>query len=149
MAASERRISVDLPVIPHALRGFIEDVVQHDRAMRSFMESPKDALHGAGVPLDDKNLNRKDFDSLIRVIGNLRKMVLTGKLSKDFEFEEVFGDIACATHIDEMYTTTEATAWPSGRASIAEPEPSVPLLGRESLALIAEKMQTKVNARSV
>jgi hypothetical protein len=84
------RISFDLPLTPHALRAFIEKAVQDEHTMLAFVESPGTALRAAGVPIEMDCLTRSDCDRLIQVLGNLRNLVASGLLARDFRFEDVF-----------------------------------------------------------
>ena len=85
-----RRVSVDLPAVPYALRGFIENAVRDDRTMLSFVEAPVTALKAAGVPIDVQCLTKTDCDRLVRVLGKLRNLVADGSIPREFRFEEVF-----------------------------------------------------------
>ncbi len=90
MSAKTARISFQLPAVPHSLRAFIETAVKNDRTMMGFVESPVAALRGAGVPVQAESLTKNDCDRLVRVLGKLRNLVASGKIAKDFRFEEVF-----------------------------------------------------------
>jgi hypothetical protein len=90
MKPKMKRINLDLPLVPQSLKSFIEKAVMDERAMLSFIESPKNALTAAGIPIETKKLTRADCEQLIKVLGNLRNLVASGKLAKEFRFEEVF-----------------------------------------------------------
>jgi hypothetical protein len=76
--------------VPYALRLFIEKAIRDERTMLSFVESPGNALRAAGVPIDTACLKRADCTRLVRVLGRLRNLVASGKIAKDFRFEEIF-----------------------------------------------------------
>lgn len=88
MAKSDR-ISFQLPAVPHSLRAFIEKAVRDQHCMLAFVESPITALRAAGVPIQTECLTKADCDRLVRVLGKLRNLVASGKLTKDFRFEDV------------------------------------------------------------
>ena len=48
------------------------------------------ALRAAGVPIRGECLAKSDFDRLVRVLGKIRNLVASGKIAKNFRFEEVF-----------------------------------------------------------
>ncbi len=104
------RIDFELPVVPHALRNFIERAVQDERTMLSFVEAPGPTLVGAGVPVDLKCLTKRDTDRLRDVLGQLRNMVAAGTLAKDFRFEEVF-TVAQPNAYQEQRSTSESYAY--------------------------------------
>lgn len=97
------RIDVQLPAIPHSFRAFVERVVRNERAMLAFVESPLAALHAAGVPV--KSLTKKDTDQLVRVFGKLRNLVASGKVAREFRFEQVF-----AVGGEVMYEQTKTSS---------------------------------------
>jgi hypothetical protein len=84
------RISIELPMVPHSLRGFVERAVTDERFMLAFVESPGNALRSAGVPVDADCLTKADTDRLLLVLGRLRNLVASGKVARDFRFERVF-----------------------------------------------------------
>jgi hypothetical protein len=90
MAAKNERINFELPAVPHSLRGFIERAVKDRRTMLSFVESPLTALRAAGVPIKENCLTKNDCDRFIRVLGNIRELVKSKKIAKDFRFEDIF-----------------------------------------------------------
>jgi hypothetical protein len=103
------RISFALPVVPVSLRDFIERAIRDERTMISFVESPGTALRAAGIPIDTACLTRIDTDRLRDVLGKLRNMVASGKIARDFRFEEVFAISENASY-QEQRSTSETYA---------------------------------------
>lgn len=109
-AKKSARLSFELPMVPYSLRAFVEKAVSDDRFMMSFVESPGSALRAAGVPVDADCLTKSDTDRLRDVLGKLRNLVATGKLAKDFRFEDVFV-IANPVAYQEQHSTSESYAY--------------------------------------
>jgi len=107
MPAKSNRISFQLPVVPHSLRRFIETAVKDQRSMLAFVESPITALRAAGVPIQADCLTKSDCDRLVRVLGNLRNLVESGKVAKEFRFEDVF-TIAGNVEYEQTSSSTDA-----------------------------------------
>ena len=103
------RISFDLPAVPYSLRAFIEHAVKDERTMLSFVESPGTALRAAGVPIQTDCLTKADCDRLKLVLGKLRNLVASGKIAKDFRFEEVFS-VAGNVAYEQTKSSEEAYA---------------------------------------
>lgn len=103
-----KRISVQLPVVPHSLRNFIEKTVKDEGSMLAFVESPIAALRGAGVPIQAELLTKSDCDRIIRVLGNLRNLVTSGQIAQDFRFEQIF---TVAANVEYEQTMTESEAY--------------------------------------
>lgn len=109
MSPKSTRISFELPVVPYALRAFIEKAVTDDRTRMSFVESPGNALRAAGVPMQVEDLTKDDTDRLLGVIGNLRALIENDKIASDFRFEDVF-KIASQDGYQEQRSSSEAYA---------------------------------------
>ena len=105
-----RRIDVKLPYVPRSLREFINKVIHDDRAFRTVVESPIEALAAAGVPIRKESFTAKDHLRLIKVLANIRNYVKQGKFEKDIRFEELFnagGDVAFGTKEKETYAVQD------------------------------------------
>ena len=109
-AKPSSRISFALPVVPFSLRAFVERAVRDERTMMSFVEIPGAALSAAGVPIDAACLTRTDTDQLRDVLGKLRNMVASGKIARDFRFEDVFA-ISDPAAYQEQRSTSESYAY--------------------------------------
>jgi len=84
------RISFALPVAPQSLRAFVEKAATNKRFLMAFVESPLAALHGAGVPIRPEGFTEQDFEQWFIVFGKLQELVASGKIARDFQFEQVF-----------------------------------------------------------
>lgn len=165
---TDKRITFELPMVPHSLRAFIEKTVKDERSMFSFFENPVIALRAAGVPIDEGCLRKSDCDRLVRVLGKMRRLVADNKLAKDFRFEDVFTigadvttettDTHSDTYINRHFTpdtdsethaeTTEGMHTnfkPFGFGRILEESGIIaPLLSAGDLAEIATRMDLAV-----
>jgi hypothetical protein len=103
------RISFALPIVPQSLRAFVEKAATNQRFLAAFFESPLAALHGAGVPIRPEGLTQQDFDRWFTVLGNLQKLVASGKIAKDFQFEQVFKIGRSATYESANASTHSAS----------------------------------------
>jgi len=103
------RISAELPVVPQALRAFFETTVKNDRSMKCFLDAPVRTLLAAGVPIEDAALTKSDINRLIRVVGKLRGLVLSGKIRSEFRFEDVFPGLAKAIWQNSKGTSDSCT----------------------------------------
>jgi hypothetical protein len=104
------RLTIELPTVPFALRAFVEKAVNEERTMMSFVEAPGATLQAAGVPIDTSRLTKADTDRLRDVLGRLRNMVASGKLAKDFRFDDVFS-VAKPNAYQEQNSTSETYAY--------------------------------------
>jgi hypothetical protein len=170
--ANSSRLSFDLPAVPNSLRAFIEAAVKDQRLMLAFVESPVTALRASGVPIKTDCLVKADCDRLVRVLGKLRNLVASGKIAKDFRFEEVFTiganveyeqtksstdsyieknfDHSTEGHDSEQKSSTEegikTNFQPFGLPQQIGDEIIAPLLSPGALAAIVTQMQAKLSA---
>jgi hypothetical protein len=109
-AIKPERLSFELPMVPYSVRGFVERAVTDERFMLTFIESPGNALRAAGVPVDAKCLTKTDTDRLQAVLGRLRNLVSSGKIARQFRFEEVFA-VANPVAYQEQSSREESHAY--------------------------------------
>lgn len=95
---TKKRIDLKVSRMPYSLRGYIEKVVQDDRAFQSLLEAPRRSLEAAGVAIKTEDLSGPDYRHLIEVIANIRQYVQSNKIDKSARFEDIFvaagGDFA-------------------------------------------------------
>ena len=84
------RISYQLPEVPYSLRALIERAAKERSVMMCLSEDPIMALRANGVRFSEECLTQKDCIRLVTVIGKLHTLVESGKVARDFRFEDVF-----------------------------------------------------------
>jgi len=153
MQKNDERISFELPVVSHSFRVFIEKAVRDKRTMMSFVESPVTTLRAVGVPIKEDCLTINDCDQLIQVLGKLQNLVASGKIAKDFHFEDIFTTYAERNFEEDRgyEKNSPFTFGPKGRPGfderIDERAIAAPLLSPSNLAEIAMMMQAQISAK--
>jgi len=114
----KQKIKFKVPKMPHSLRGFLEKVVNDDRAFKTMGESPEQALLAAGIPIEQGSMTVNDQLRLIRVVANIRKYIEEGDFKK-FVFEDIFDTGAGAAYVQK---SKETYAMQSRKFDCSEPD---------------------------